>query len=249
MNDRSVSVPFTVADPMGVAIETDDGLDGVSAGLQFIKTAGKPIGAWSRSATGWFGSQFSTSTAKKGSGRNQFGPFRGSRPDSSRDEEHVDPARQAPGWHRRSAVDLEASGDRAASGPSSVAARAGLAASPVSPKARMAAQSRTADRDPPPRHPLGVEADRSDLGAVPCWVFRSRRATRVQQCVPSSPLANGACAPVPPLAKGMRVLSFSPCERRARPRSPACEGNARFPFPPLAKGGPGGVRGRPPRTS
>ena len=42
MHDRAVGVAFAVADLVGVGVEPDDGLDGVSARLQLVERAGKP---------------------------------------------------------------------------------------------------------------------------------------------------------------------------------------------------------------
>ena len=83
MHDRAVGVAVAVADLVGVEIEPDHGLDGISARLRARRAVPESRPTGNRFATAHPASSSSTFTAKKGCGRNQSGPDRGSTPELS----------------------------------------------------------------------------------------------------------------------------------------------------------------------
>ena len=146
VDDRPVRVPLAVADAVRIAVEPDDGLDGIPSRLRARSSGpGKPS-ARESIRSGSPGFQSSTSTAKNGWGRNQSGPSRGSARRSVRAEHHINARRDRLAPHRAGAGDLEGQPLRLGIDPSLVAERAGV---------RFPAMHRDAIRSVKTRRPRG----------------------------------------------------------------------------------------------
>ena len=79
VHDRPVGVSFAVADLVRVGVEPDHGLDGISAGFEFVERAGEAVGTGSRSATARPASSSRRPRRKTAAAGTSSGPSRGSR--------------------------------------------------------------------------------------------------------------------------------------------------------------------------